>query len=96
MRYRIDPEVVWTPSDGEVRLYSARIGEFQTLNSTAAEIWILLSEDRSAEDATAELIRRYGATSPAQQALITRDISEFVARLVAEGLVQEESGAAHA
>ncbi|MGG8407423.1 PqqD family protein [Streptomyces sp. 12297] len=96
MRYRIDPEVVWTPSQDEVRLYSARTGEFQTLNSTAAQIWLGISENGSAEDTAAELAVRYGADSPAQRALITRDIEEFVTRLVAQGLLEEESGAARA
>ncbi|MGC0420027.1 PqqD family protein [Embleya sp. AB8] len=96
-RYLIDSEVVWTPSDGEVRLYSARSGEFQTLNHTAAEIWLQLAETHSVADVIAELTRRHGADSPAQQALIARDVQEFVDRLLAqELLVAAESGEARA
>ncbi|MFF3002379.1 PqqD family protein [Kitasatospora sp. NPDC057940] len=87
MHYLIDSEVVWTPSLDEVRIYSARSGEFRTLNHTAAEIWLELAENRSVPDVVAELARRHGAESPAQRALIAKDVQEFVARLLAQDLL---------
>ncbi|AUG81140.1 hypothetical protein CFP65_6485 [Kitasatospora sp. MMS16-BH015] len=100
MRYLIDPEVVWIPSDQEVRLYSARSGEFHTLNRTAAEIWLQQAESGSVTEAAAELSRRHGAEDAAQHALIAKDVREFVDRLLAQELLVvepvESAGAAGA
>ncbi|MFI1016827.1 PqqD family protein [Streptomyces sp. NPDC020965] len=90
MTYRIDPDVVWMAEDGEVRLYEPESGEFQTLNSTATELWLLISEGRSAEDITAEVGRRYGAEDPEQLAEIGRDVTDFLARLTGQGLVVKD------
>jgi len=86
MSYRIDSEVVWIPADGEVRLYDPKAGDFRTLNSTAAEIWLLIAEGRTVEAVTAELARRHTDQSPAQIAVVARDVQEFVDLLLAQGL----------
>ncbi|GLF93060.1 PqqD family protein [Streptomyces yaizuensis] len=87
MTHRIAPDVVWLSDDGEVRLYDPGSGEFQTLNSTATELWLLVSEGRGTDDITAELGRRYGAEDPGQLDEIARDVADFLTRLTAQGLL---------
>ncbi|ANW16914.1 HPr-rel-A system PqqD family peptide chaperone [Streptomyces clavuligerus] len=97
MPHRIAADVVWMSDDGEVRLYDPASGEFQTLNSTATELWLLIAEGRDTEDIAAELGRRYGAEDPGQLDEITRDVTEFLTRLTRQGLLttdeQEPPGA---
>lgn len=89
MRYRIAPDVVWMADDGEVRLYDAGAGEFQTLNSTGAELWILVSEGQTADaDALASrMAQRYAAEDTGQAAVVVRDVREFLDTLAEQGLL---------
>lgn len=90
MRYRISPDVVWTASDEEIRLYEPRSGEFRTLNSSAASIWLRFAEPRSAEEVSNELAGQFGAADPAQRAMIARDVQEFMDLLIVEDMLQAD------
>ncbi|MEU6083402.1 PqqD family protein [Streptomyces sp. NPDC047108] len=87
MSHSIDPEVTWISSGDEVRVYDHRAGEFRTLNSTGAQIWLLLADNRSVDAIVTELAGRFTDGSPAQNAMVARDVGEFVTELVAQGLV---------
>ncbi|MFD4501485.1 PqqD family protein [Streptomyces sp. NPDC058457] len=85
--FDIASDVVWIPGDGEVRLYDARSGEFQTLNATEAEIWLLLSEGRGADEIGAEMVRRHAGDDAVRRRIVERDVHAFLASLQDRGLV---------
>ncbi|MEU1789598.1 PqqD family protein [Streptomyces sparsogenes] len=87
MRYRIATDVVWMADDGEVRLYDAGSGEFQTLNSTAAELWLLVSEGRTVDAIVAETVRRYALEDTVQADVVARDVRDFLDSLAGQGLL---------
>ncbi|MEU5026115.1 PqqD family protein [Streptomyces milbemycinicus] len=89
MRYRIAPDVVWMADDGEVRLYDGHSGEFQTLNSTGAELWLLVSEGNPADAAgiASQMAQRYAAEDTGQAAVVVRDVREFLDTLAGQGLL---------
>ncbi|MFD8379291.1 PqqD family protein [Streptomyces sp. NPDC059679] len=93
MRYRIAPDVVWMADDGEVRLYDGHSGEFQTLNSTGAELWLLVSEGNSADAAgiASQMAQRYAAEDTGQAAVVVRDVREFLDTLAGQGLLLTDS-----
>ncbi|MGO4757523.1 PqqD family protein, partial [Streptomyces sp. 2MCAF27] len=64
-------------------------GEFQTLNSTGAELWILVSEGNPADAAgiASQLVRRYAAEDTGQAAVVVRDVREFLDTLAGQGLL---------
>ncbi|NUS88365.1 MAG: PqqD family protein [Streptomyces sp.] len=96
MRYRIAPDVVWMADDGEVRLYDGHSGEFQTLNSTGAELWILVSEGNPADAAgiASQMVRRYAVEDTGQAAVVMRDVHEFLDTLAGQGLLLTDAAAA--
>ncbi|WP_162889955.1 PqqD family protein [Streptomyces olivoreticuli] len=94
MRYRIASDVVWIPDDGEVRLYDAGSGEFQALNTTAAEVWLLISEGCPADDIAGEMARRYAGTATERQTQINLDVRKFLESLLKQGLVLADEGTA--
>ncbi|MEU1629521.1 PqqD family protein [Streptomyces sp. NPDC020096] len=85
--FSIAPHVVWIPDEGEVRLYDAESGQFQTLNSTAAEVWFLLSDGRTFDEVAAEMVRRYAADDPTKRLIVVRDVRTFLDSLLAQGLI---------
>ncbi|MFI0731266.1 PqqD family protein [Streptomyces sp. NPDC021225] len=87
MRYRIAPDVVWMADDGEVRLYDAGSGEFRTLNSTGAELWILVSEGQPVNAITSEMARRYAAADTGQTDVVVQDVRDFLDALAGQGLL---------
>lgn len=88
----VDADVVWVDDGDEVRLYDARLGEFRTLNSTAAEIWRRLAGGGSADRIAADLAARFCDGDPAQTTSIEHDVHDFVADLLAAGLMSEGAG----
>src|SRR5690349_2209654 len=94
MRYRIAPDVVWMADDGEVRLYDAHSGEFQTLNSTGAELWLLVSEGQPVNTIADRMAQRYAAEDTGQAAVVERDVREFLDTLAGQGLLLADDVAA--
>lgn len=84
----ISPDVVWIDGDGEIRLYDAA-GAFQTLNSSAAEIWRRLAQGHSLDQIESELVTAYAAGDEHEARIIARDVREFVAALLTAGLLRE-------
>ncbi|MER5641355.1 PqqD family protein [Kitasatospora sp. NPDC002227] len=93
MRYEISEDVVWTPGFDEVRLYDSESGEFQTLNSTAAQIWTLLADGKDVEGIVAELGAEHTDGSPEALDMIGSDIRGFLAELAARGVLVAETAA---
>ncbi|MDX3232154.1 PqqD family protein [Streptomyces sp. ME19-01-6] len=87
MLYRIAPDVVWMADDGEVRLYDAGSGEFQTLNSTGAELWLLVSEGQPVNAIASQMAQRYAAEDTGAAAVVVRDVREFLDSLAGQGLL---------
>lgn len=91
MFYGISENVIWTPGVEEVRLYDSESGEFRTLNSTAAEIWTLVSEGRDLEAVIATMADRHTDGKPEHAELVGADIRGFLVELVAKGLLVEQA-----
>jgi hypothetical protein len=93
MSYTIPDAVIWTDDDDEIRLYDSARGEFETLNSTAAAIWRLADQGRTAAEIAAELGTAFDAQDDAQRRGIARDVEEFLGDLVGRGLLVSRKAA---
>jgi hypothetical protein len=85
--WQVSPDVVWLQADDGVRLYDAAEGEFQTLNPTAAGIWLRVAGGEDTEEIVAALAEEYHAEDDAQRRLIAADVHEFLTDLGAKGLL---------
>jgi Coenzyme PQQ synthesis protein D (PqqD) len=87
MTHQICEDVVWIESDGGVRLYNGLASEFLTLDSTAAEIWLLLAQGVATQEIVATLANKYadGHAKVAQR--ISIDIGNFLASLTTQGIL---------
>ncbi|AEW99679.1 PqqD family protein [Streptantibioticus cattleyicolor] len=91
MRYGISDNVIWTPGVDEVRLYDCDTQEFQTMNSTAAEIWTLVADGREVDDVVATMVDRHTDGSPEQARLVGSDVRDFVLDLARRGLLTDHT-----
>ena len=87
LNYQINEQVVWIENDDEIRLYNGIVGDFLTLNSTAAEIWSLVARGLPLHDITATLVQKYGEGGASEAARVAQDTSGFLDSLVAQGLL---------
>jgi hypothetical protein len=96
MRWTVDPNIVWAESGGEIRLYDASAGEFQTLNHTAAAIWRHLIEKGEQTAIVSALADEFGAQDDNQRNLIASETDAFVRQLADNGLIiAQPDGAGH-
>ena len=79
MRWAVNPSVVWSESNDEIRLYDTASGDFHTHSPTGS----------------AALAEEFGAQDDHQRHLIANDTERFIRGLVELGLIVEQpSGAA--
>lgn len=95
MTWKVSPDVVWLQADDGVRLYDAAEGEFQTLNPTAAAIWLRVAEGEETAEIVDALAEEYHATDDAQRQLIVADVHEFLTDLGEKGLLVGEHARQH-
>lgn len=93
MRWTVSPTVVWADAAGEIQLYDTDIGEFETLNVTAAAIWRQLVERGERDAIVAGLAAEFGAQDDNQRRLIGTDTDRFLAELAGRGLIVTEPAA---
>ncbi|WP_432841208.1 PqqD family protein [Dactylosporangium sp. CA-092794] len=89
MTLSVSQDVVWTDADDEVRLYDSGSGEFQTLNSSAAQIWRLVAQGRPADAIVGELAAAFAHDDEYEAELIAKDVLEFIETLRAAGLLHD-------
>jgi hypothetical protein len=87
MKWTVSPTVVWDDASGEIQLYDTTVGEFQTLNVTAAAIWRQLVERGERDEIVAGLAAEFGAQDDNQRRLIGTDTDRFIADLAERGLI---------
>jgi hypothetical protein len=83
-RLRVNPDVVWAEVDGELVLLDARTGNYYGLNQVGADIWRLLAQGYPTEAIVGHLLDSYEV----EPALAERDLTDFLAGLMACGLAQ--------
>lgn len=85
--YLIPEDVIWLAGDEEVRLYDAASGEFRTLNRTAAEIWMLITEGKTIAEITEVLTHKYAAGNARDADRLRQEAAAFMAILAEQGLL---------
>jgi hypothetical protein len=90
--YTVSPDVIWAEGEDEINIYDSAHGEFQTLNSSGAEVWRLVAGGREIQDIVTELTGRYDNGDPRETALIAEDTRAFVAALLGQGLLIPANG----
>ncbi len=84
MRVRIDyPEVVNEVLDGEVVIVNFKNGRYYSLENVGGEIWTCISSGLDTDAAVAQVTAKYEG-EPTE---IEREVNQFVAELLQEGLV---------
>ncbi|GIG68791.1 PqqD family protein [Phytomonospora endophytica] len=90
----IAEQIVWSADSGEIRLYDALEGTFQTLNASGTAIWELVVEGLGTEEIAARLSSLYGEDDEAERKLIAEDVHAFLADLATRGVVSPATAAA--
>lgn len=89
MSLRISENVIWNETADGVSLYHIETGEFRSLNTTAAKIWVLLADDGDREAVRNRLSLLFGAGNAAIAARIRADVDAFVDAMIGEGMLDE-------
>ncbi|MFI5937561.1 PqqD family protein [Actinoplanes sp. NPDC051494] len=90
MSLHISDSVIWNETADGVSLYHTDTGEFRTLNSTAAQIWVLVADGGDREDVITRLSLVFGAGNAAVGARIRSDVDAFLASMLAQGMLDEK------
>lgn len=80
------PAFVETKIGDEVIVMHLESGEFFSLRGTAAEIWLLIDNQRSTSDIVKELADQHDAPASA----VKDDVTEFLNQLGQAGLLERE------
>lgn len=79
------PAFVETKIGDEVIVMHLDSGEFFSLRGTAAEIWLLIDDERSSSEIVAVLAEKHGAP----EASVAGDVQEFLDQLGQAGLLEQ-------
>jgi hypothetical protein len=86
----ISDAVIWHETADGVSLYHIETGEFRTLNTTAAKIWVLLADDGEREAVITRLSLLFAGGNAAISARIRADVDAFIDTMVGQGLLDEK------
>ena len=81
------PELVWTKVDSEVVVLDTRTSRYSSLNESAAELWLALSEGATVAEMEALLQEQYGI----EGAVAAEDVSRFLEMLREHDMLDEEN-----
>lgn len=79
------PVFVETKVGDEVIVMHLDSGEFFSLRGTAAQIWLLIDNERSLSEIVAVLAKEHGAPESA----VSPDVEEFIKQLGQAGLLEQ-------
>ena len=79
-----NPETLFTDMDGEVVMMSVSRGEYFGLRGIAPRLWALLETPRTVGSLRETVLAQFDV----DEATCRRDIAEFVATMIAKGLVR--------
>lgn len=82
---KYSPAFVETKIGDEVIVMHLESGEFFSLRGTAAEIWLLIDNERSSSDIAAILAEQHGAP----ESSVAADVQEFLDQLGQAGLLEQ-------
>lgn len=86
MKFKINtPNVVHELIDGEVIIVNLKKGDYYSLLSTSAEIWIEIERGQSSAQIVAQLIQNYQEESE----IIAQGVQSFLYQLIEEEIVTE-------
>ena len=88
MNYHISEQVVWMESESGVRLYNGSVGEFLSLDGTAAEIWLLITKEFRSDEIFSVLAEKYGCGNAKQMERISQEANDFLVSLESRGVVE--------
>jgi hypothetical protein len=79
----VPDDVLWQEVEGQVVLLNIRSGEFHQLDEVGSRMWLLMAESRRLDTVTERLLAIYAVDDRA----LSRDLAEFISRLVDRGLL---------
>lgn len=85
--WQIAEQLVWSADSGEVRLYDANEGTFQTLNATGTAIWALVLDGLDTDAIATRLADDYSDGDARERELIDRDVRGFIDSLVEQRIL---------
>lgn len=83
-RYVPAPALSWTDTGADLVLYDRIRGSYHALNASASAIWRQLGESGAEAEIAAALVARFPGNGDA----VAGDVSAFLARALAEGLIE--------
>ena len=89
MSLRISEAVIWQETGDGISLYHTETGDFHSLNETASKIWELVASEGEREQIIARLTAEFAGDNALVTVRIMRDVDEFLAGMVKEGLLEE-------
>ncbi|NUO99649.1 MAG: PqqD family protein [Nonomuraea sp.] len=89
MSLRISDAVIWQETGDGISLYHTETGDFHSLNETASKIWEYVASEGEREKIIARLAEEFAGDNALVTVRIMRDVDEFVAGMVKEGLLEE-------
>jgi hypothetical protein len=92
----ISDAVVWQETAEGVSLYHTETGEFQTLNATGAQIWVLVAGDGERDRVAGQLALLFAGRNEAVGGRIRADVHEFLDTMVRTGMLVETGAEAAA
>jgi hypothetical protein len=87
----VSDAVIWQESNEGVSLYNTETGDFVSLNGTGAQIWVLVASDGEREPVISKLSLLYAGPDKELGSRIGTDVDEFIASMVAGGLLVESA-----
>ncbi len=89
MSLHISENVIWNETADGVSLYHIETGEFRTLNTTAAKIWVLLADHGDREAVRSRLSLLFAAGNAAIASRIRAEVDSFIDAMVGQGMLDE-------
>ena len=83
-RHAFREEVLWQEVEGRIVLVDTGSGQYHALNDSGSRMWTLLLETGG----VAAALERLSAIYEAEPAGLARDLADFIAALVADGLLE--------
>jgi hypothetical protein len=89
MKFKINtPNIVHELIDGEVIIVNLKQGDYYSLLSTSAKIWIGIEQGESSAQIVAQLTQNYQE----EPEIIAQGVQRFIDQLIQEGIITELAG----
>ncbi|MFI0419177.1 PqqD family protein [Spongiactinospora sp. 9N601] len=89
MSLRISDSIIWQETGDGISLYHTETGDFHSLNESGSKIWELIASEGEREKIITRLAEEFAGDNALVTVRIMRDVDEFLAGMVQQGLLEE-------